>query len=121
MENFDLEQFAKLFDTAMTSKNPAVQKALKNLLIVSAIAEAKGEEFIGPLETMFNSVRELKKRVDILEQTKYNNYGNNSYTITTTPYISTGTSTTATTSIWGYDDTISITVPSDDLVKVEEC
>ena len=32
--DFDLETFIDLFDTAMTSDNPAVKKALKNLILI---------------------------------------------------------------------------------------
>lgn len=124
MDTSDIEQFAKLFDVAMTSKNPTVQKAFKNLMIVASIAEAKGEDFIGPLQTMFDTVRELKKRVDMLEQSKYN-YGTGSYTITTSPYY--GTSTSTSSAIWDYGNDIKIDLSDcvhtgkTDTIKDEEC
>jgi hypothetical protein len=39
--DFDLETFVDLFDTAISSDNPAVQRALKNLLMIAAIVNSE--------------------------------------------------------------------------------
>ena len=46
---FDLEQFADLFDQAMTSDNPTVKRAFKNLLMVAAITESDEKKVVGPM------------------------------------------------------------------------
>lgn len=68
--DFDLEQFVDLFDTAMTSDNPTVKRAFKNLLMVAAIANAE-ETFDGlrkgPLRRLVEDVRALNQRLGNLE------------------------------------------------------
>jgi hypothetical protein len=69
--DFDLETFVDLFDTAMTSTNPAVQKAFKNLLMVSAIVHAKEEGLRGPLRKLIEDVKGLERRLTNLEGIRY--------------------------------------------------
>jgi len=66
-DQFDLEQFADLFDQAMTSDNPTVQRAFKNLLMVAAIAESDEKKVVGPLRELLDEVKKLKRRVNDLE------------------------------------------------------
>jgi hypothetical protein len=113
MDTSDIEQFAKLFDTAMTSDNPAVKKAFKNLLMVSALTEANNDEYevAGPLQKMVNTIKSLDKRIDTLEKSQYNT---SSIWTTTPAYSPTYTVDTL--------DDISITFAGDDeLIKDEEC
>lgn len=68
--DFDLEKFVDLFDTAMSSTNPAVQRAFKNLLLVSTIVDSdKTKESIvtGPLRRLVEDVKHLSSRVQTLE------------------------------------------------------
>jgi hypothetical protein len=68
--DFDLETFVDLFDTAMTSDNPAVQKAFKNLLMVTAIVHAKKEGLQnpqGPLRRLVDDIHNLNRRLTELE------------------------------------------------------
>jgi hypothetical protein len=68
--DFDLETFVDLFDTAMTSDNPAVQKAFKNLLMISALVHAKQEGLQspqGPLRRLVDDIRNLNRRLSDLE------------------------------------------------------
>jgi hypothetical protein len=65
--DFDLETFVDLFDTAMTSDNPAVQKAFKNLLMITAIVHAKQEGIQGPLRRLVDDIRNLNRRLTDLE------------------------------------------------------
>jgi hypothetical protein len=70
--DFDLETFVDLFDTAMTSDNPAVQRAFKNLLMVTAIVHAKQEgqglqSPQGPLRRLVDDVRNMNYRINELE------------------------------------------------------
>lgn len=70
--DFDLETFVDLFDTAMTSDNPAVQRAFKNLMMIAAIAHANAEgqglqSPQGPLRRLVDDVRNLNRRVNELE------------------------------------------------------
>jgi len=66
-KDFDLEQFANLFDQAMSSDNPTVQRAFKNLLMVAAIAESDEKKTIGPMREMLEELKELRRRVSSLE------------------------------------------------------
>jgi hypothetical protein len=71
--DFDLETFVDLFDTALTSTNPAVKKAFKNLLMVTAIVHAKEDEFDsrqGPLRRLVDDIRNLNRRLSNLENQK---------------------------------------------------
>jgi hypothetical protein len=71
--DFDLETFVDLFDTAMTSDNPAVKKAFKNLLMIAAIVHAKQDEFDsrkGPLRRLVDDIHNLNRRLTNLEDQK---------------------------------------------------
>lgn len=68
--DFDLDTFVELFDTAMTSTNPAVQKAFKNLMMIAALVHAKQDGLDypqGPLQALVSEIRELRQRVKVLE------------------------------------------------------
>jgi hypothetical protein len=68
--DFDLETFVDLFDTALTSNNPTVQKAFKNLLMVTAIVHAKQESIDnsqGPLRRLVDDIKNLNRRLSHLE------------------------------------------------------
>lgn len=75
-EDFDLERFVDLFDTAMSSNNPTVKKSFKNLLMVAALAEGENQDpKIGPLRGLLKSVENLQQRVAVLEASKSSTYG----------------------------------------------
>lgn len=76
-ENFDLEAFVDLFDTAMTSNNPTVKKAFKNLMIVATLVNAENEPKIGPLRELMTSLNDLRSRVATLEASKYSSITTN--------------------------------------------
>lgn len=61
--NFDLETFVNLFDTAMTSSNPAVQKTLKNLLLLASIVREDQIKVDGPLRKLMKDVSALQIRL----------------------------------------------------------
>lgn len=68
--DFDLETFVDLFDTAMSSNNPTVQRALKNLILVSAIVNAQeNTEGLrrGPLRRLVDDMNNITKRLNNLE------------------------------------------------------
>lgn len=70
--DFDLDTFVDLFDTAMTSKNPAVQKAFKNLLMISAIINSERENngaglSRGPLRRLVDDIQNLNRRLSQIE------------------------------------------------------
>lgn len=67
-KEFDLEQFVDMFDTAMNSDNPTVQKCFNNLLMVVALAHAEDKEkHIGPLRKLVEDVKDLQKRMSYIE------------------------------------------------------
>ena len=68
--DFNLETFVDLFDTAMSSDNPAVQRALKNLVLISAIVNAQqNTEGLrkGPLRREIEDIQHINKRLSNLE------------------------------------------------------
>jgi hypothetical protein len=67
--DFDLDTFVDLFDTAMSSDNPAVQRALKNLVLISAMVNAQNPESLrkGPLRRVVEDIQILNKRLSNLE------------------------------------------------------
>ena len=107
MEDFDLKEFAKMFDAALASDNPAVKKALRNFMMVSALVDAhedSPDRIMGPLETLVKKVSDLERMVYELQNTRvvkdnyYKDYYNNPTWISTgTPYITSTTSTSGTT------------------------
>ena len=71
--DFDLETFVDLFDTAMSSDNPAVQRALKNLLMIAAIVGAEDAEAgmrQGPLRRVLDDQKNILRRLDRIESDK---------------------------------------------------
>ncbi len=71
--DFDLETFVDLFDTAMTSDNPAVRKAFKNLLLISAIVNSEHSNSglrRGPLRRLVEDIQHLNRRINTLETSK---------------------------------------------------
>lgn len=111
MSDFNLEEFAKMFDTALASDNPAVKKALRNFMMVTAIVHAQEEDErnMGPLETLVKKVSELDRLVHELRHNRTKDYkdyyyGNNPTWVSTTPYPTTWNginvnSTTSATSV----------------------
>jgi len=68
--DFDLETFVDLFDTALCSDNPAVQKALKNLLLIATMVQSElsaEERMKGPLRQVIDDMRNLNRRLNRLE------------------------------------------------------
>lgn len=88
MEDFDVREFAKMFDAALASDNLAVKKALRNFMMIAAIVHAEeGEErLMGPLETLVKKVYDLENVVRDMQRNKeydrdyYKNlYGNQTW------------------------------------------
>lgn len=68
--DFDLETFVDLFDTAISSDNPAVQRALKNLLMIAALVNAENTEAgmqQGPLRRVIEDQKHIIRRLNELE------------------------------------------------------
>lgn len=92
MEDFDVREFAKMFDAALASNNPSVKKALRNFMMIAAIVHSEeGEErLMGPLETLVKKVYDLERIVHDMQNNRairdqYKDYyGTNPYWVTTT-------------------------------------
>lgn len=81
--DFDLETFVDLFDTAMSSDNPAVKKALRNLIMIAAIVNAEDASAgmrQGPLKRVLEDQRNIIRRLDRIESDRV-------YPQTPSPYI----------------------------------
>ena len=71
-KEFDIEKFIDLFDTAMTSDNPTVRRAFKNLLIVAALIDSETPpKASGPLRGLYNQIDDLRNRISKIEISKY--------------------------------------------------
>ena len=72
--DFDLEAFIDLFDEALTSDDPSVQKTLQHLMVIAALARnhAKHDQRNGPLRRMFEDQNTILRRLDRLESDKQN-------------------------------------------------
>jgi hypothetical protein len=81
--DFDLETFVDLFDTAISSDNPAVQRALKNLLMIAAIVNAEDAEAgmrQGPLRRVLEDQKNILSRLSRIENDRI-------YPQQPTPYV----------------------------------
>jgi len=66
--DFDLEKFVDLFDTAMSSDNPAVKRALRNLLMIAAMVDAESPATqAGPLRRLVEDIKNLNNRISTME------------------------------------------------------
>lgn len=69
-DDVDLETLIDLFDTALTSNNPAMKKAIKNLLLVATLIDSEltpEQRVRGPLRQALEDMRNLTRRMDRLE------------------------------------------------------
>ena len=81
--DFDLEKFVDLFDTAMSSDNPTVQRALRNLLMIAAMVDAENTDNAvrqGPLRRLVEDIKHLNNRLNNVENLQRQPY------TTPTPY-----------------------------------
>ena len=66
--DFDLETFVDLFDTTISSDNPAVKKALRNLIMIAAIVNAENKDpRDGPLRRVIEDQKNILRRLDRIE------------------------------------------------------
>ena len=67
--DFDLEAFIDLFDEALTSDDPSVQKTLQHLMVIAALARnhAGHDRRNGPLRRMFDDQANILRRLERLE------------------------------------------------------
>lgn len=67
---FDIHEFARLFDAALASDNPSVKKALRNFMMVASIVEAENTDDspLGPLGQVLEHVEIVKERLLHLEE-----------------------------------------------------
>ena len=69
-DDINLETLIDLFDTALTSDNPAMKKAIKNLLLVATLIDSEltpEQRVRGPLRQALDDMRNLTRRMDRLE------------------------------------------------------
>jgi hypothetical protein len=67
--DFDLEAFIDLFDVALTSDDPSVQKTLQHLMVIAALARNhdKHNARSGPLRRLFDDQNNIIRRLERLE------------------------------------------------------
>lgn len=67
--DFDLETFIDLFDEALTSDDPSVQKTLQHLMVIAALARNhdKHNARSGPLRRLFDDQNNIIRRLERLE------------------------------------------------------
>jgi len=119
MDNFDIKAFAKMLDAAIASDNPAVKKALKNFMMIAAIAETE-KDISGPLETLLDRMDALEQELRTMKMNPYPVYPGGYPTVPSYPrspgYPGTGThrgptystSTLATSSTLSEDEIVEL-------------
>lgn len=83
--DFDLEKFVDLFDTAMSSDNPTVQRALRNLLMIAAMVDAENtDETVrrGPLRRLVEDQQNIIRRLERVENSQPWSTSPNTYPFT---------------------------------------
>ena len=67
--DFDLDQFVRMFDEALTSQDPRVIDALRGLLMIVTLTrpEAKTAVERGPLRRLVDDVSNLNRRLGVVE------------------------------------------------------
>lgn len=74
MDNADIQELARLIDTALSSDNPSVKKALRNFMLIVSIVDSENTESTikGPFSELFSRIDSLTRRLEILERNDYN-------------------------------------------------
>jgi len=71
-EDYDLERLIEMLDTAMMSRDPRVKNALRQLMMMVILTDSGDHEADirdkGPLQTMFEDVRDLRHRIHEIER-----------------------------------------------------
>lgn len=110
-EDFDLEKFIDLFDTAMSSDNPTVKRAFKNLMLVAALADSENENTNGPLRDLVEKVKSLEGRIAAIEWRTNVGIGS-AGGAGSIPYPAVWTTTSSVTGSTGLSNTYTFTGPS---------
>jgi len=109
MEQFDITEFARMFDAALASDNPAVKKALRNFMLVAAIVHAEEQTGegrpMGPLETLVKKVADLEHMMYKLQNERtykdqYRDYNNPTWVYQPNTSVRTTNGTTS----WSYSN-----------------
>lgn len=104
LEDFDITEFAKMFDAALASDNPAVKKALRNFMMVAAIVHAQelneDKRLAGPFESLLKKVQDLESMVRELQNNRtykdyYKDYVGTNPTWVSQPYTKSTTNGTS--------------------------
>ena len=71
--DYDLERFIEMFDTAMMSNDPRIKQALRQLMMMVILTdsgdhESKQRRDPGPLQEMFDDLKDLRRRVHDIER-----------------------------------------------------
>lgn len=71
-EDFDMERFIDMFDTAMTSDDPRIKNALRQLMMIVILTEPEDKNTglthrNGPLRRLYEDVRNLNTRLTNLD------------------------------------------------------
>lgn len=97
--DFDLETFIDLFDTALSSDNPSVKRALKNLLMIATLVDSDltpEQRVKGPLRRLVEDLRDVNRRIDVLQELQAQRQYVRTVTTPYTPPYTVGTGTSIT-------------------------
>lgn len=61
IHNMDIEKLAEIFDTIITSPNPAVQKSFQNLMVLAELSKPEDADGDGPFADMYKTVTLLRE------------------------------------------------------------
>ena len=97
-DELDFDQLVELFDKALTSNDPNVQKALKKFLFIVTLSKDTEEK--GPFSRLMDQLEEVDRRLAILEAERhYQTYPNYPQYPTTGGKITWGGNSTTTTTV----------------------
>jgi len=78
MNEQEINSLAEMFDTIVSSTNPAIQRSFQHTMVLATLAEEKKSEF-GPFSTMLKDLtwmreqmQELKREIQILQNQSSN-------------------------------------------------
>jgi hypothetical protein len=75
MDDFDITAFAKMFDAALASDNPAVRKALRNFMMIAAITESENNSsVVGPFGSLLSRMDDMEQELQAIKYVQTSTY-----------------------------------------------
>ena len=96
MNEQEIKDLAEMFDTIVSSTNPAIQRSFQHTMVLATLAEEKKSEF-GPFSTMIKDLtwmreqmQEMKRDIQILQNQSSNDHQYDVNVMLNDPYMNMG-------------------------------